>query len=442
MFVVGFRHAMTRNLFSGVILTLLALSPRSSLAQKPAAGEADLPVIRITDPNRDLLRLAVPNVVGDLGGEATTIERRDFEVVGMFRQLDPVSFPPALQQEGLGFSSALWGQVGAQAVAKLRAAREGGNVVVEGRLYQIGRGESPVLSKTYRGGDLRALVHRWVNDVIQQFTGIPGVLGSRIAFAQAGGGREIASVGMDGGEAKVLTRMNSESLLPAYSPTGREVAFTSFLLGGAHLWIVSADGGRARAISKRSGMNSGAVWYPDGVSIAVTLSHEGNPEIYKIRASNGDTLQRLTNANASDLSPSLSGDGGQIAFVSDRGGSPQIYVMGAGGGGGKRLTFQGNQNTTPKFNPKADKPLIAFTGRDERLNFDIFVYDLKTGKIDRMTQSQGSNYDPAWSPDGRLLVYASSRGGLFVMNVETRKELQIYRGGAHSPSWGPAPPAR
>jgi TolB protein len=433
---------MTRNLFSGVIFTALFLSPLAALAQKPPAAEADLPVIRITDPNRDLLRLAVPNAVGDLGGEATSIERRDFEVMGLFKVLDPVSFPPALHQEGLGFSSALWGQVAAQGVSKLRASREGGNVVVEGRLYQIGRGESPVLTKTYRGSEVRPLVHRWVNDVIQQFTGTPGPLGSRIAFAQTGRTPEIAAIGMDGGEMQVLTKMSSECLLPAYSPTGREVAFTSFLRGGADLWIVPAGGGRARWVSKRSGMNSGAVWYPDGTSIALTLSHEGNPEIYKIRASNADIISRLTNSSASDLSPSLSGDGGQIAFVSDRGGSPQIYLMGASGGGGKRLTFQGSQNTTPKFNPRADKPLIAFTGRDERLNFDIFVYDVKTGKIDRVTQSQGSNYDPAWSPDGRLLVYASSRGGLFVRNVETRNELQIYRGGAHSPSWGPAPPQR
>src|SRR5688572_28519083 len=124
---------MTRNISSGLIFTALALAPLSGLAQKQAA-EADLPVIHISEPNRDLLRLAVPNAVGDLGTEATSIERRDLEVMGLFKLLDPVSFPPQLQQEGLGFSSALWGQVGAQAVVKLKAAREGGNVVVEGRL--------------------------------------------------------------------------------------------------------------------------------------------------------------------------------------------------------------------------------------------------------------------------------------------------------------------
>jgi TolB protein len=429
------------RLLSFLVLGLVVAAAGTARAQQTPVD--DLPRIRITDPVRDLLRLAAPNAVGDgdHARQAAEFERRDLEIVGLFKVLDPASFPPDLQNEGLGFSSALWSQVGAQAVTKLRAGRDGGSLSLEGRLYQIGRGETPVLSKTYRGGDLRDLVHQWVNDVIGQFTGVKGVFGSRIVFTQTGRSGEVATVGLDGGDLSVLTRMDSECILPAYSPTGREVVFTSYLMGGADLWLVPASGGRAHRISSRSGMNSGATWYGDGSSLAVTLSFEGNPEIYKIRAQNGAVLARLTHATGSDLSPSLSPDGSQMAFVSDRQGTPQIFVMSASGGSPKRITFQGNQNTTPRWNPAPDKPLIAFTGRDERAVFDIFVVDLRTQKVDRLTQNQGSNYDPSWSPDGRLLVYASSRGGLFVRNPETRLETQIHKGGARNTSWGP-PPAR
>ena len=148
---------------------------------------------------------------------------------------------------------------------------------------------------------------------------------------------------------------------------------------------------------------------------------------------------RLTNSPSIDSSPAFSPDGSQIAFVSNRQGSPQIFLMPASGGAAKRVTFQGKYNQTPRFSPRTDKPQIAFTGRDERGVFDVFILDVKSGRVDRLTQNKGSNLDPTWSPDGRLIAYVSSRGGIFVSNPETHHEVQVWRGSAASPSWGPAP---
>jgi TolB protein len=419
---------------------LIALSS-AAFAQAPVD---DLPRIRITDPNRDLFRLGLPNAVGDadVAAQALEIERRDLDVVGLFNLLNPASFPPDLQKEGLNFSSALWSQVGAQGVAKLRAAREGGGLVVEGRLYQTGRGDAPVLTKSYHGAELRPLVHAWVNEVIAQFTGVKGIFGSHIAFAMSGRQKrkDISTVGADGGDVKIVTNMlGHECLMPAFSPSGAQIAFTSFLRGTPDLWVVSSGGGRANPLSKKPGMNSGAAWSPDGRHIALTMSYEGNAELYRISPQDGRVLDRLTRTPFIDISATFSPDGSQIAFASDRGGTMQIYVMPSTGGQARRLTFQGSNNTTPRWNPRPDKPIIAFTGRDERGQFDVFTYDMRGGKIDRVTQNQGSNQSPDWSPDGRLLVYASSRGGLYVANPETRKEIQIYKGAAASPSWGPPP---
>jgi len=149
--------------------------------------------------------------------------------------------------------------------------------------------------------------------------------------------------------------------------------------------------------------------------------------------------KRLTDHPGIDSSPSLSPDGSQVAFVSNRQGTPQVFVMPTSGGAAKRITFRGNYNQTPRWNPRKDKQQIAFTGRDEKGSFDVFVADLQKNEILRMTQNRKSNFDPAWSPDGRLLVYASSRGGLFVLNPETLNEEHVWKGNARSPYWGPAP---
>ncbi len=409
----------------------------TALGQTPAAEE-DLPILRLSNAGVQLLKLAVPRAEGE--GEsarvAADVMAKDADVSGLFQVLDPASFPSQLQAEGLAFSSALWTQVGAQGVVKMKAT---GNQL-EGRLFIVARGDTAVLSKTYRGGDIRDAVHEFANDIMQSFTGVRGVFGSRIAFAQVGrGSHEIAAVDMDGGRTAVLTKMQSDCLLPAYSPSGGEVAFTSYLRDNPDLWIVSAGGGRARRTSKQPGMNTGAAWSPDGGSIALTLSYQGNSELYKISPADGSIKARLTNNPTIDSSPAFSPDGGQIAFVSNRQGSPQIFVMSASGGGAKRVTYQGKYNQTPRWNPDPKKSQIAFTGRDERGVFDVFFIDLKNQQVTRVTQGKGSNMDPSWSPDGRLLVYASSRGGLFVNNPETRREVQITKGGASSPSWGPAP---
>jgi len=412
-------------------------------AQGPGTGDEDLPKIRITPAGGDLFRLALPRAVGD--GEAARLaletETRDLDISGIFHLLDPESFPADLQNEGLGFSSALWSQVGAQGVAKIKATRTGSGTEIEGRLYVLGRGEAPVLSKTYRAPDGRDAVHQFANDVVGYFTGQPGIFGSRIAVALSGrGSHEIISLDMDGSRSLVLTATGSDCLLPAYSPSGGEVAFTSYLRNNPDLWVVAAGGGRARRISKHPGLNTGAAWSPDGHSLALTLSYEGNAEVYRISPSDGGLQSKLTSHPAIDSSPSYSPDGSQIAFVSNRQGSPQIFLMPASGGGSpKRITFQGKYNQTPRWNPRADKPVIAFTGRDERGVFDIFLLDVRSGKIDRVTQGKGSNQDPTWSPDGRLLAYTSSRGGIFVANPETHHEVQIWRGAGSSPSWGPAP---
>ena len=364
----------------------------SARAQAPT-GDEDLPAIRLSGAGVELLKLAIPRAEGDSESARVAVETlsRDMDVTGLFQVLDPASFPSALQSEGLGFSNALWSQVGAQAVVKMRASAG----QLEGRLYALARGETAMLSKTYRGSDLRDAVHDFANDIVQAFTNFRGVFGSRIAFAQVGrGSHEIASVDMDGGRMSVLTKMQSDCLLPAYSPSGGEVAFTSYLRDNPDLWIVSAGGGRARRTSKQPGMNTGAAWSPDGGSIAVTLSFQGNSELYKISPGDGTIMARLTNNPAIDSSPSFSADGGQIAFVSNRQGSPQIFVMPASGGGARRLTFQGKYNQTPRFNPDPKKAQVAFTGRDERGVFDIFFIDMKTQQVTRVTQGKGSNMDP------------------------------------------------
>ncbi len=69
--------------------------------------------------------------------------------------------------------------------------------------------------------------------------------------------------------------------------------------------------------------------------------------------------RRLTNSPAIDTSPCFSTDGSQIVFNSDRGGAQQLYIMSAGGGGERRVSFGEGRYATPVWSPRGD--FIAFT---------------------------------------------------------------------------------
>ena len=247
-------------------------------------------------PQPSISPIALPMALGDpaLAAGAIQVERRDLDLDGAFRVVDPASYPVALDKEELGFSTKPWSQLGAQLVAKLQVVCLGDALVLDGRLYEVGHGRVPVLTKNYRGTELREIVHRWSNDVIGHVTGMRGVFGSRIAFARMDRIPEIATIGMDGQELNVLTTMKSRCFLPAYSPSGEQIAFNSYLSGGADLWLVSDKGGRARLISHQDGLNTGAAWFPGGEFLVATLSFEGNAELYKLAASDGRVVARLT----------------------------------------------------------------------------------------------------------------------------------------------------
>ena len=126
----------------------------TSVAHAQQGGDEDLPAVQLSGAGVELLKLGVPRAEGDSDGSAAALLSKDMDITGLFQVLDPTSFPAQLQSEGLNFSSALWSQVGAQAVVKMKVS--GGTL--DGRAYVVARGDTAVLSKTYRAANVRDAV--------------------------------------------------------------------------------------------------------------------------------------------------------------------------------------------------------------------------------------------------------------------------------------------
>ena len=407
----------------------------------PAGGD-DAVRFKIQAGGRDLYKIAIPLPTGGDKNAATQAAAQlnnDLSLSGFFKVIDSSATLANLQAEGLTINAPDWRNVGAEGVVKGRFTPMGGDVKDEFRLYEVSRGDQPVLSKDYRApaNGLRGVIHSWAGEIVRYYTNEDPFFNSRIVFSAgiAKMRRDLFVMDWDGAGVYGITK-SSQNILPSWSPNASEVAFTSYLAGKPDLYSMPSSGGKPRVISSRPGLNMGAAYSPDGSKIAATLSQDGNSEIYLL-SRDGAIIKRLTSNTFIDTSPSWSPDGNRIAFVSDRFGSPQIWTMNADGSNQQRLSRRGNYNQTPRWSPRKDQPLIAFTARDEKYNYDIFTLNADTGEVVRITEGHGSNQNPSWAPNGRAIAYESSRGGIWISTFDGRTERQVYKGAASSPSWSP-----
>ncbi len=172
--------------------------------------------------------------------------------------------------------------------------------------------------------------------------------------------------------------------------------------------------------------------------IAFVSERDGSREIY-VMSADGTNLRRLTNNRANDRDPAWSPDGMRVAFYSDREGNADIYVMGADGSGLRNLTNHPANDYHPTWSP--DGKRLAFNS-DREGSGDIYVINADGSGLVRLTTPGTQNGGQAWSPDGSRLAFNSSRDGdeeIYVMNADGsgQTRLTFSPGNDGFPAWSP-----
>ena len=423
-------------LLLSVAISLLALSALPVLSQGNRAEEPDLPssgvVIDIDAPDHALYKIAVPNLRGSdaLGPQAASVVRNDLHLSSLFELLDTSRFRGDLEQEGLNIRRGPWQAMGAQAVIKGEIRETDSGLEIEMRLYELSEGTTPVYTEIYRGspGELRGFMHAFDNEVLRHLFGEPGHFDTRITYARriGPGRKDVYLSDYDGFNNQRVSSGRGVAMLPSFGE-GRVWYSRLTQLG----MFITNDSEEERAIISGDGLNmsptlcNGRVYF--------TSTRDGNSEIYSARR-DGTGVRRLTQHPAIDVSPSC-GPNGQLAFVSNRHGTPQVWVMNADGSNPQRVTFRGSHNQTPAWCPDPNRPLIAFTGRANGL--DIFTVNVQTQSYVRVTQGNGANKDPAFSPDCRMLAYSSTRqgGGIYISSPFGFNPNRVLEGAAETIRW-------
>lgn len=368
----------------------------------------------------------------------------DLELSGWFKVIDramPIEHP---QKSGItlgGFDFKDWSTVGAEGLVKGGFTVQGDDVTVELRLFDVFQSKERI-GKRYTDPirQYRRIAHKFADEIINQFTGIPGIFNTRIAYVSTSGGRfkEIFVSHLDGSEKFQVTNNRTINLSPSWTSDGKSVIYTSYKDRSPNLYHFELYSGKEAKWAARNGKYLSGKLSPDGQHVAATLEVGGNTNLVLLDR-NGNPIRQLTSDPGIEVSPSWSPDSKQLVFVSDRAGSPQLYVFELASGKSRRLTYSGNYNTAPEWSPRGDR--IAYTGRVGS-RFAIFTISAEGGEPRKLTSEAADSEDPTWSPDGRFIAFSSNRAGrshLYVMQSsgDNQRRLTGSGGDDTKPSWSP-----
>ena len=201
---------------------------------------------------------------------------------------------------------------------------------------------------------------------------------------------------------------------PDLSPDGKTVAF-SYL---GDIWTVEAIGGVARPVTMHEAHDVNPVFSPDGKFIAFSSNRHGSYDVFVVSAAGGKP-KRLTWDHASDLVTGWTPDGKHVVFSSNRSTAypqvlPECFSVPADGGMEKRLPlFEGKESHV-----SPDGQSIAFVrgpglwyrrGYHGSSNDEIWIATADGKSQKPLTNFDGQDGSPMWSPDGSQLYYVSEQ---------------------------------
>ncbi len=271
----------------------------------------------------------------------------------------------------------------------------------------------------------------------------------RIAFySNRSGDNEIYVMNGDGTGLMNLTNNPANDIGPVWSPDGQKIMFLSDRDGNYEIYVMNADGSNPTNLTNSpenegdAGTPEAMDWSPDGEEI-VYISGRGDTsgDIYVMNADGSNKTNVTQTPNDRELFPRWTPDG-KIAYGIDYGGDGKNHAINPDGTN-PTLLAGGVPGVFLEWAPDGQKILYVDGPTDGR--YEIYSTNADGSNRTRLTDSPGlkdNNFDPRWSPDGKQIIFMSSRDGndeLYVMNADGSNQTRLTDNPANDdgPMWQP-----
>jgi TolB protein len=297
------------------------------------------------------------------------------------------------------------------------------------------------LTGTGLGRDWRMAVHSASDSAVAILTEGPrGIAATRIAYVR---GQTIRVVDSDGAN-DVQVPADSNATSPAWNPDGTRLVYNTY---GANARIIMTDltTGHDRVIQKKVWNSSPTtpIFSRDGNSVVFARSDDDSKSrLYRVYLGGGDPVL-IDEGRGISSSPTFSPDSRRIAFMTDRLGHNEVYIIDADGTNPVWITqiagevYESNYRGEPDWSP--DGVTVALQSRVSG-SFQIMTVNMRDNTAAMLT-SDGENQSPSWAPDGRHILYTSNRSGsdqLWIKDTRSGVTRQLTnQSGAKYGAWSP-----
>ena len=180
------------------------------------------------------------------------------------------------------------------------------------------------------------------------------------------------------------------------------------------LALMDQDGANTRYLTRGDDLVLTPRFSPTTQEITYMSFGQGDPRVYLLNLDNPGQREVVGNFPGMTFAPRFSPDGGSVIMSLQRGGNSNIFVMNLGSKAITRLTDSAAIDTAPSFSP--DSARICFES-DRGGRPQIYVMPASGGTAQRISFGEGSYSTPVWSPRGDVIAFTKQGGGSFSIGV-------------------------